>query len=79
MYKSRKCKILTANNFSNYEKFYIHLLQKVKNNWKRVGNEFLNLSDAKVHRIFTGKQKDFETLIQMAEFMQMRIEFKLIN
>ena len=79
MYKSRKYKISTGNNFSNYEKFYIHLLQKVKKNWKRVGNEFLNLSDAKVHRIFTGKQKDFETLIEMAEFMQMRIEFKLIN
>ena len=77
MYKSRNYKISSGNSFYNYEKFYAHLLQKVKNNWSRSGNEFLNLSDAKVHRIFTGKQKDFETLVQMAEFMQFRIEFRL--
>lgn len=59
--------------FSNYEKFYDALLQKVKNKWKRIGNDFLGLSDAKVHRLFTGKQKDIEKLIEMAEFMQINI------
>ena len=79
MYKSRKYKICDSKYFSitaNFDTFYDEILQKVKKNWKRTGNQILGLSDAKVSRLFTSKQKDFETLILMAEFMQIKIQFR---
>ena len=61
--------------FANYNDFYEALLQKVKIKWNRMGNDILNLSDSKVSRLFSGKQKDIEILIMMAEFMQMKFIF----
>lgn len=61
---------------SDFNEFYSEVLQKVKKNWKRTGNSILGLSDAKVSRLFTGKQKDFETLLKMAGLMQIKIEFR---
>jgi len=62
---------------ANYDTFYLRVLQIVEENWKRSGNELIGLSDSKVSRLFSGKQKDFETLIKMAEFMKLYFSFKL--
>lgn len=59
----------------NYDVFYDSILQIVKNDWRRVGTEILGLSDSKVSRLFTGKQKDFDTLFKMAKFMGIKFEF----
>lgn len=79
MYKSRSYNISQSNTFSNYDNFKASVFQKVKRGWKRAGNEYLGIDDAKVHRIFTGKQKDFDTIMRMAEFMQMKFEFKMLE
>lgn len=60
----------------NYSAFYAKLLEIVKNNWQRTGNQILNLSDDKSYRILSGKQKDFETLVEMAEFIQIKFMFR---
>jgi len=49
----------------------------VKTNWQRGGNLILGLSDSKVSRIFSGKQKDFGTLVKMAEFMEIDVLFAI--
>ncbi len=63
---------------AQFDDFYCQLLQIVKDNWKRIGNEILGLSDSKVSRLFSGKQKDFETLIKMSEFMRIDFVFRAI-
>jgi hypothetical protein len=63
--------------YANYSDFYEALLQKVQRNWNRSGNKILGLSDSKVSRLFSGKQKDAEVLILMAEFMQYRLLFNI--
>jgi len=61
---------------ANYNDFYNQLLQKVQNNWNRIGNDILGLSDSKVSRLLSGKQKDFGTLVMMAEFIGIELIFK---
>ena len=80
MYKSRNYKYSTPTYFlktANYDEFYDIILQKVRNNWNRYGNQILGLSDSKVSRIFNSKQKDVETLFKMAALMQIKLEFKI--
>jgi hypothetical protein len=60
-----------------YDTFYLQVLQIVKDNWKRTGNELLGLSDSKVSRLLSGKQKDFKALVKMCEFMKLDFSFKL--
>jgi hypothetical protein len=61
---------------ANFDEFYDKVLQKVKKKWDRAGNEILGLSDSKVSRLFSGKQRDFETLEKMAGLMQIKFVFK---
>ena len=56
--------------------FYLQLLQLVKDNWKKSGNSLIEISDDKMYRILSGKQRDFETLVKMAEFMKVSFRFK---
>lgn len=81
MYKSRNYKINSPEYFAktaNFETFYSTVLQKVKKNWNKIGNELIGISDAKMYRLFNRTQDDFETLLKMAEFIQIRFEFKAI-
>ena len=73
-YKDNKEYFAQSNN---YDEFYCKVLQVVSENWKRTGNSILGYSDSKVSRLFSGKQKDFEMLIEMAEFMKMTFSFKM--
>jgi hypothetical protein len=71
-YKEGKNNLTESANFST---FYLRLLKVVRDNWKRTGNSVLGLTDSKVSRLFSGKQKDFETLLGMAEFMGIDFRF----
>jgi len=68
---------INFSHYAKYDEFYEILLQKVKTNWQRGGNLILGLSDSKVSRIFSGKQKDFGTLVKMAEFMEIDVLFAI--
>lgn len=61
---------------TKYDSFYEQLLQLVKDNWNKIGNDLVGISEAKMYRMFSGKQKDFETLMLMAEFMKVSFWFK---
>jgi hypothetical protein len=62
---------------ANFDTFYSQVLQTVKKNWKRTGNELIGIDDSKMSRLLSGKQRDFETLVAMAEFMKLSFDFKL--
>jgi hypothetical protein len=60
----------------SYDDFYNSLLIKVQSNWNKSGNDLIGISIDKMYRLFSGKQKDFETLVLMAEFMDVSFWFK---
>lgn len=61
---------------TKYSDFYLQLLKLVKDNWNKTGNSLIDISDDKMYRLFSGKQKDFGTLVLMAEFMDISFWFK---
>lgn len=62
-------------SFKNFDKFYDHILSIVKSKWNKIGNELIGISDDKMYRILSGKQRDFETIYRMADFMKIDIWF----
>jgi hypothetical protein len=61
---------------TNISAFYMQLLQLVQESWNKSGNSLIGISNDKMYRIFSGKQRDFETLVKMAEFMKVSFRFK---
>lgn len=60
---------------TNFDEFYLQVLQIVKDNWDRKGNRLIGISDDKMYRLFSGKGKDADTIFKMAEFMQISLKF----
>lgn len=63
---------------TNFDTFYLQIMQLMRKHWDKSGNDIIGISNDKMYRIFSGKQKDFETLIKMAEFMRIGFVFRAI-
>jgi len=62
---------------TSYDLFHYALLQKIQQQWDKTGNDIIGISNDKMYRIFSGKQKDLQTLFDMAEFMEWHLTINL--